>query len=87
MRRTATYSDDHYLLMRLYTDLKLCGVASCDWWNYVKHPFDEHNNKRWLFITYDKEIEFHNHEGGGDPFRFKITEKNYTKVLTEILKP
>ncbi len=87
LKYTSTHSNDPYLLMRLYTDLKLCDFPSFDEWNNEKHPFDEFSNKRYLVIEEKVGICFHNHCGVCDPILFELTEKNYTKVLSQILEP
>lgn len=87
MRYTATHSNDPYLLMRLYTDLKLCGVKTRDEWNNRFFPLSDESTCWHIIYCEPLGLQFHLHNGVHEPIRFEITEYNYAKVLTEILKP
>jgi len=78
------YSPDPYLLARMATDLQ------CEGYGHHK-AFEEFNPfepdklpTKWLAISGGC-IYFINHNGGGLPTRFTLTEKNYLKVLGEII--
>jgi len=80
MRHSSIYSNYHYLLARLTTDLQLCGAKPDDF--KLQQPFKD----KYITVYDDGVFCYRDCVGCGNPDIHKLTEKNYNEVLTQILK-
>lgn len=89
MKAAKLWSKDHYLLIRMYTDLVLLGYPECTPWNYGSHaPFGEDYNslpKEDCHLLIDENMQFHNHRCYQNFPRIEITNKNYLTVLEQFV--
>lgn len=92
MKDICINSKDPWLLVRLETELQLCGFNSDEKWNSNQHPFDDSMGSYLccnIMHIYDKRltdmaIEYHNHSYAAE-ISIAITEKNYHQTLKTIL--
>ena len=89
MKYSITHSFDPYLLARLSTDLQLNGVPIDYGWcnDEDNHPFDGYCT--YLHTGDWEGFGFHSHGLCLETLtkdRYELTEKNYNKVLSAILK-
>ena len=84
----AIHSEDSFLLMRMYTDLRLHGLKpgpNSVAWNKIFDPFGEENEpENSADYLHTDQLKFHLH-GEHVTALFHLTESNYLQVLEELL--